>query len=45
LHGYTLGDQVRDVAINGARRHFEFTGDIGSRHRAGGAPQYLDDLE
>jgi hypothetical protein len=45
LYRRALGDQVRDVAIDYARRHFEFTGNLSSRRRVRRAPQYPDDLE
>ena len=42
---HALADQVRDVAIDGADRHFEFAADRPRGQRPARAAQDLDDLE
>ena len=42
---HALSDQIGRVAIDRAERHFELTGDVIGRDRAGGTAQDLDDLE
>ena len=42
---HAIGHQLRDIAVDGAHRGFQFLGDVDGGHRPLLAPEHLDNAE